>query len=120
MASAQIALLNTRLTALNATRTVLVNASASTTEVDALITSTNNLIATFTQQLTKEQQLAQNNIDAQSVKNTLITNLGNDYQHVVMNTVVCTTVHENCPCLSCKYAYYAGKGLTAEQIKLFL
>lgn len=120
MASEQIALLNTRLTALNATRTALVNASASTTEVDVLITNTNNLITKYTQQLTREQALAQNNIDALSVKNDLITNLGNDYQYAVMNSMVCTTVHDNCPCMSCKYAYYAGKGLTVDQIKLLI
>lgn len=118
--SAQIALLTTKLASLNASRTTLVNASASTTEIDGLITDTNNLITTFNQQLTREQALAQNNIDALSVKNDLITNLGSGYTYIVMNTMVCATVHDNCPCMSCKYAYYSEKGLTAEQIKLLI
>ena len=120
MAFAQIALLTTKLASLNATRATLVDASASTTEVDVSIADTTNLITTFNEQLSREQALAQNNINALSIKNNLITNLGNGYRNIVMSSMVCTTIHDNCPCMSCKYAYYAGKGLTAEQIKLLI
>lgn len=119
MTSAQIELLNEKIKSLNEAKATLVLASASTTEVDGLITDATNLLTTFNQQLEREQDLAQNNIDALSIKNDLIKNLGSEFQLAIMNSVVCAKTRDNCQCMGCKYAYYSKNGLSNEQIKMF-
>lgn len=120
MSQLQVDLLTAKLSSLNTIRTALLNASASTTDVDTQITDTTNLITTFNQKIAEEQALAQNNIDLATAKQTLITNLGVEFTNAVMSSNMCAVVHDNCPCMSCKYAYYASKGLTNDQIKLLL
>jgi len=117
---AQIALLNSRITSYNAIRATLISNNAPTTEIDEKILNDTNLLNTFNQQLTNQQNLAQNNIDCANIKNDLITHLGVEFTNRVHTSIVCATVHDNCPCICCKYAYYVSKGLTNDQIKLII
>jgi hypothetical protein len=116
-ATAQITVWNTKLTELNSTRAALVSASLSTADIDVEIANATNLVAVFTQKKTEADALAQNNIDALSVKNNLITHLGTAYQTGIMSTIVCAATQGGCQCLGCQYAYYSGLGFTDAQIR---
>jgi hypothetical protein len=105
---------------LNQALAIMQEKKLDTTIVNQKIEDCERKIRSEQQHLDKLNAIAQNNVDAAAIKESLITALGVDYTWKIKNSECCPIPDSGCDCLGCLFTNYQNLGMTVDQIKTIL